>query len=281
MRRRLECPGMVYHVIQRGNNREAIFRDDADYYRYLNIMAKTKAEYDFLLLGYVLMGNHYHLLIRTGEIPLQKIIFYQNMHYSRYFNKRHSRSGHLYGSRYKALPVMDDQYLFSVLRYIHWNPCKANLCSKPNEFAWSSDSYYRNDSQGIVDVDLIYKILSANRTTGQKIYTDLMKNYEDIDYDAGELIGENEIYSDSRRGNSFRKKGGTGTVDRPLLDQILKDTGIDTDGYRLIKTGSRQRRFSEYKSHYFHNALSQGYTLEEIGKNIGISAVAVSKQVNK
>jgi len=101
-RRRVEYPGAFYHVIQRGNNRENIFLNDTDKSLYLNHLVELKKKFDFILLGYVLMDNHYHLLLQTGEDPLHKIIFRQNMYYSRYFNKEHNRSGHLYGDRYKA-----------------------------------------------------------------------------------------------------------------------------------------------------------------------------------
>ena len=74
-RKRVEFPGAFYHVIQRGNNRENIFRSDTDKRRYLNHLVELKYIFDFKLLGYVLMDNHYHLLVQTGEDPLHKITF--------------------------------------------------------------------------------------------------------------------------------------------------------------------------------------------------------------
>ena len=115
-RRRVEYPGAFYHVIQRGNNRENIFRRDADKSRYLKHLVDLKKTCDFKLFGYVLMDNHYHLLLQTMEVPLHKIVFLQNMFYSRYFNKAHTRSGHLYGDRHKASLIQDERYLFGVLR---------------------------------------------------------------------------------------------------------------------------------------------------------------------
>ncbi len=120
-RRRIEFPGAYYHVMQRGNNRERIFRKNSDKSCYLDNLAELRDNFQFQLFGYVLMDNHYHLLLRTGEEPLNKIMFRQNMFYSRYFNKAHKRSGHLYGDRYKASLIQDERYLFAVLRYIHLN----------------------------------------------------------------------------------------------------------------------------------------------------------------
>ena len=133
-RRRIEYPGAFYHAIQRGNNRENIFLSDTDKSSYLNHLIELKKKFDFILLGYVLMDNHYHLLLQTGDDPLHKIIFRQNMYYSRYFNKTHNRSGHLYGDRYKASLVQDERYAFAVLRYIHWNPVKAGITTVPEKY---------------------------------------------------------------------------------------------------------------------------------------------------
>ena len=276
-RRRVEYPGAFYHVIQRGNNRDLIFRDEADYYRYLSILTKVKAKDDFLLLGYALMGNHYHLLLRTGETPLQQIIFYQNMLYSRYFNKRHNRSGHLYDGRCKALLILDERYLFSVLRYIHWNPCKAGLCQKPQDYSWSSDSYYRDGLNGIVNIDWILNLLNPDRKKAIGEYSNLVKQFEDIDYDTGKFIGEDAGNLSVDDGIEVEVKPAAAADDRPTLDQILKGTGVGTSSFYLIKAGSRQRRFSDYKKLYYHEAIKQGYTLKEIGANIGLSAAAVAK----
>lgn len=274
-RKRIEYPGAFYHVIQRGNNREKIFHDDADHYRYLSILAKVKVQNDFVLLGYALMGNHYHLLLRTNLTPLQQIIFDQNMRYSRYFNDRHNRTGHLYGGRYKALLVLDESYLFSVLRYIHWNPCKAGLCLNPQDYAWSSDRYYRDGSEGIVDVGLILKMLNPDRQKAIREYKNLMNYDEDVDYDSGKVIGEDNNKFDI--GIDLEEKKTALKAEKPSLDQILKETGISASDFDLIKSSSRQRRFSEYKKLYYHEAIKQGYTLKEIGENIGLSAAAVSK----
>ena len=78
-RRRIEFPGAYYHVTQRGNNREWIFRKSSDKNCYLDNLVDLRDKYQFQLFGYVLMDNHYHLLLRTGEEPLHKIMFRQNM----------------------------------------------------------------------------------------------------------------------------------------------------------------------------------------------------------
>ena len=273
-RRRIEFSGACYHVIQRGNNREQIFRSTRDKKSYLNNLVSLKTSYDFLLLGYVLMDNHYHLLIRTGDDPLHKIIFRQNMFYSRYFNNSHQRSGHLYGDRYKASIIQDDHYLFSVLRYIHYNPVKAGMCQKPGQYKWSSDESYRQNNTENVDIDFILNMLSLNRNNAIKIYLNQMQEElrENEVYDKMKYIGDEDFIAKIKADHT--RKGQK--VIRKPLDDILENIGITRADIDLIKSGSRKRSLSNYKKKYVREAIAQGYSYKEIGENIKISDSAVA-----
>jgi putative transposase len=275
-RKRIEFPGACYHVVQRGNNKENIFRKVKDKESYLDNLTDLKSKYDFLLLGYALMDNHYHLLIRTGEDPLNKIIFRQNIYYSRYFNKAHNRSGHLYGDRYKASVVQDDQHLFAVLRYIHWNPVKAGICAAPEQYRWSSDKLYRNNIADPVDIDFILNIISANRKNAILQYKRQMKIEDEVSYDEIKFVGDEEFVEQFELNRSELKKG----LIRKSLDDILADTGVDIEAFKLIKSGSRKRCLSSYKKKYIKEAIEQGYSYREIGKNIKISCSAVALQID-
>src|SRR5215472_13522323 len=93
---RLEVLGGLYHVIARGNERRSIFRDDADRRRYLALIARYREKFGFQFLAYVLMNNHVHLAIETGEAPLSKVMAGLQSSYTQYFNRRHDRVGHLF-----------------------------------------------------------------------------------------------------------------------------------------------------------------------------------------
>ncbi len=269
MRRRIEFPGAFYHVTQRGNNRERIFRKDKDKKCYLDNLVELRDKYQFQLYGYVLMDNHYHLLLRAGEEPLQKIMFRQNMYYSRYFNKTHRRSGHLYGDRYKASLIQDERYLFAVLRYIHLNPVKAGLCPTPAVYKWSSDNCYRSNRRGKVDIDFILNILSPDRNIAIQEYIRLMQIEDEVNYDSYKYIGD-DTYKDKWEEKKVQE------IRKPL-DEILKETGVNADDFHLIKAGSRKRHLSSFKTAYIAEAVRQNYTYNEIGSNINISAAAVAK----
>ncbi len=275
-RKRIEYPGAFYHVMQRGNNRELIYRSDTDKSFYLSHLVESRDKFDFKLLGYVLMDNHYHLLVQTGEDPLHKIIFRQNMYYSRYFNKTHNRSGHLYGGRYKASLIQDDRYALAVLRYIHWNPVRAGITTVPEKYSWSSDICYRKNLNREINIDLLLNTINPNnRQTAIEQYIRMMRIEEDGQYDTDKIIGE-EAYVESFKDNTDGNQEAQEKQRRRPLDDILKSICETEADFELIKTGSRKRCYTPVKTRYITEAVKDGYSYAEIGKNINISDSAVA-----
>ncbi len=143
---RIEYENAVYHITARGNEGKNIFLDDEDYEKFLFYLNVVHNRYKVIVYCYVLMGNHYHLLIETPEGNLSKIMRDLNGHYTIYFNKRHKRQGHLFQGRYKAILVDKESYLIELSRYIHLNPVRAGICSQAEEYKYSSIIYYMNKS---------------------------------------------------------------------------------------------------------------------------------------
>ena len=139
---RIEYPGAVYHVICRGNNRQAIFRDDLDRKGYLEKLSLYCQDKQVDLLSYCLLSNHVHLLLETPRGNLSKLMQAFQTSYTVYFNKRHGRSGHVFEQRYKALLVDKDNYLLQVSRYIHLNPVGARIVDRAQDYRWSSYGSY-------------------------------------------------------------------------------------------------------------------------------------------
>jgi len=135
---RLQFPGGVYHVICRGNNRECIFRDDADRQRYLKLLRGYRDRWSAVIHAYVLMPNHVHLLIETPTRPLSEFMRGLNTAYTMGFNRRYRRVGHVFQGRYKSYVVEKDAYLLELTRYIHLNPVRAGLVDRPERYPWSS-----------------------------------------------------------------------------------------------------------------------------------------------
>lgn len=153
-KRRVWYPGAEYHVINRGNRKESLFKDKDDFEIYLQLLAKTKKRYPFYLLSYCLMTNHLHLQIRTIDDKLYPIIQYVHSNYSRYFNNRHNYVGHLFQGRYVAKLIEEEAHSLVTSRYIHLNPVKAKMVKSPRDYQWSSYcSMITKEQNKFVDVE--------------------------------------------------------------------------------------------------------------------------------
>src|SRR5260370_1294251 len=121
---RIERPGGRYHVTARGNERKAIYRQDADRARFLQLLAELAERFGLRVHAYVLLDNHFHLLVETPEANLSRAMQWLNVSYSVWFNRRHDRVGHLFQGRFKAVVVEDDAGWQEVARYVHLNPVR-------------------------------------------------------------------------------------------------------------------------------------------------------------
>jgi len=138
-RPRMYLPGYPYHVVQRGNNREACFLSTDNYQSYLAFLAQSLARYDTQLHAYVLMTNHVHLLLTPSTVDgISKTMKDLASRYAYALNKTHNRSGTIWEGRHKASIVQADSYLLSCYRYIELNPVAAGMITKPEEYRWSS-----------------------------------------------------------------------------------------------------------------------------------------------
>ncbi len=150
---RVEYPGAIYHVMNRGDRREAICKDEADRQRFVETLAEACAKTGWQVHAYVLMPNHFHLVVETPQPNLVAGMKWLLGTSTSRFNRRHKLFGHLFSGRYKALIVdgSGSGYLKSVCDYTHLNPARANLVAggQPlKSYAWSSWlAYLRAPSQ--------------------------------------------------------------------------------------------------------------------------------------
>ena len=136
-RPRIFAPGLLYHVIARGNQRQLTFLDDADYRAYLRRLALYRERHGVSLHAYCLMPNHVHLLARTSTVPLAKFMQGLQQSYTQWFNGAHEKVGHVFQSRYRAIVCDSDEYLATLVRYIHLNPVRAGLTPEPGFYPYS------------------------------------------------------------------------------------------------------------------------------------------------
>jgi putative transposase len=131
--------GLVYHALNRGNNRAEVFGDDADRLAFLDALAKARERYPFRLFGYCLLTNHFHLLLRPepGQ-SISRILQSLTVAHTWRHHKRHRTSGHVWQGRFKSPVIEDDTHLLVVLRYIEANPVRAKIVEDAAEHRWSS-----------------------------------------------------------------------------------------------------------------------------------------------
>lgn len=121
---RLERPGAWYHLTARGNEQRLIYREERDRVHFLELIPGWLEHFDCRLHAYVLMDNHYHLLLQTRQPNLSRAMQWLNVSYSVWFNRRHQRVGHLFQGRFKAVVVEPESWALGLSRYIHLNPVR-------------------------------------------------------------------------------------------------------------------------------------------------------------
>ena len=150
---RVQYPGAVYHIMNRGDRREAIFADDQDRQRFLDTLGGACEKTGWQIHAFCLMSNHFHLVVETPQPNLVPAMKWLLGTYTSRFNRRHKEFGHLFSGRYKAL-IVDGSgtgYLKSVCDYVHLNPARARLLSpgaRLSAFSWSSyNEYLKNPKE--------------------------------------------------------------------------------------------------------------------------------------
>ena len=131
--------GLIYHVINRGNNRQDVFHKPEDFQAFLQALSDLKARKPFALYGYCLLSNHFHLLLRpTGEASISRIVQSLLVSHTQRYHKHYRSGGHVWQGRFKSPVIQNDEHLLTVLRYIEANPLRANLVTRAEKYPWSS-----------------------------------------------------------------------------------------------------------------------------------------------
>jgi putative transposase len=232
---RVEYAGATYHLMCRGNHQEPIFKDNRDCEIFLDTLGDVIGRMGWKLHAFVLMGNHYHLLTETPEPNLVDGMRWFQGTYTQRFNSRHKVWGHLFQSRYKALPVDEGDYFSTVADYIHLNPARARCLDVDHgrlvDYKWSSFCGYARTSvrPDFLTVDRVLEGRGfTDDTSGRRRYGNYMKRRVlDIQCSGSPMEAE-EQWKAIRRGwafggDEFREKIST------LADGVMK--GKDTASY--------------------------------------------------
>jgi REP element-mobilizing transposase RayT len=139
---RIEYEGALYHLMSRGNDGQDIYLTDADRNLFLDTISEMSERFEMDIFAYVLMPGHYHLLVRSNHANLKKAMHWFGTAYTRRFNNRNLKKGHLFQGRYKSILVQNDAYLMRLSCYIHRNPLRAGIVNRLIDYKWSSYPVY-------------------------------------------------------------------------------------------------------------------------------------------
>jgi REP element-mobilizing transposase RayT len=173
---RIEFPDALFHITSRGNERRPIFRTIRDRQTFLLFLGMAAERFRWSVTAWVLMTNHFHLVVQIAEPNLSKGMQWLNSAYANWHNRVHERSGHLFQGRFKALLIDKETYFADVLRYVVLNPVRAKMCGRPEEYRWSS---YRATA-GLeaapewLDVAAVHNLFGPEGEPAQAAYRDFV-----------------------------------------------------------------------------------------------------------
>jgi putative transposase len=245
---RVELTGGVYHVVARGNERKAIFRDREDRSAYLARLAECSMRFQFRVLAYCLMSNHVHIALERGPIALSRIMLALQSFYVQRFNRRHRRVGHLFQGRYKSLLVQDERYLLALVRYIHMNPVAAGVVSRPDAFGWSSDLHYRAGvGPAWLDVGRLLDSFSRRRREAVAVYRRLMaerdsQTYEDVPDFLRAIKGEQKFANWALHAAGDSRRVSSGSTPEQIAHAIAAAENLSVERLRAPGKGFRESR---------------------------------------
>ncbi len=275
---RINFPGAIYHVISRGNSSQPIYGDDSDRLIFLDILERAFERYHLVCHAYCLMENHYHLLIETPEGNLSEGMRQINGVYTRRFNARHEKSGHLFQGRFKAKLVERESYLLEVNRYISLNPVRSGLVSDPAEYAWSS-------FPAMIGVQTAPGFLNREWILAQfdNSPDGAMRKYREFVYDGMAQNVLTEHANETILGSPRFKRNLQGILQNsmaireiPRMQRYVSRPALQNIFTSGTKTERNMRNAAIRKC-----VLDYGYSMKEVSQYLGLHYTTISKIVNQ
>ena len=293
---RIEFKGALYHILSRGNERRNIFSGDDDYKVFLGVLEEMSERFEVDIFAYVLMNNHYHLLIRTNQDNLSKSMQWLGTTYTCRFNLKHFRRGHLFQGRFKSILVQNDAYLMQLSCYIHRNPLRAGLVNRLADYRWSSYHTYAYKASHTkckwLNKDLIFS--QCNGENLYKAYREKVQKYSEEESKIFENLHHGIVFGTKGYLNKITKKHLKKESDVELfqLNRVIKNQ----DPAKLLKRAAKVIKFNLTKisqTDRIHKKDIQDrdvllyflrgtglYTNQQIGELFGLTYSAVSRRAN-
>lgn len=206
---RVSFENAFFHVFNRGVAYQQIFLDDKDYEKFLKRLVELKAKnrYDHAIYAYVLMPNHFHLLIQTKTTPISKVMTSLLTSYSMYFNRKYKRVGTLFQNRFKSILCDKDSYFLGASRYIHLNPIEGGLTRNLKDYPWSSyQELFGNSRFSLVDSLGVVRLIGETEKEKQQYHQFILEGIGKIEDISREYTFDREIEGESQFYTLSQKK---------------------------------------------------------------------------
>lgn len=281
---RIHFPGAFYHVILRGNDRQAIFFQDGDRLLWQSILVTAVTRYAASIHCYCWMTNHIHMIVQVSDIPLGATVRYAASQYARKINLREQRTGHLFERRHQALLVTEDGYLQGLVRYIHNNPVRAGLAECVDDYPWTSHGVYTGHvANNWLTTRTVLRAFGRTRRTARQGYLAFMRDAADQPLSPGLDNGaaQDELLDHAAPGivrSEISQVEGVPPTLEAIIQQHLARSGLSE---AQLTGPSRARALAKVRTNIAVAALDQGVaTVAEIARRLHRSESAISQAVS-
>jgi putative transposase len=315
---RIDAAGALHHIIVRGIERRKLFADDTDRNNFLDRIGGIIAETNTGCYAWALIPNHFHLLLRTGKVPIATVMRRLLTGHAGYFNKRHRRSGHLFQNRYKSILCQEDTYLLELVRYVHLNPLRARLIKDFNllkAYPYCGHSTLMGKvKREWQDIEWVLKLFDQRVRVARRRYHEFVENGLSMgrreDLTGGGLIrsmGGWEAVKSMRKAKAFEKSDERILGDGDFVDQVLsiaqeqmeRKNILISKGYNLEmiadrvcslmelelseiwKTGKSRRRVAARSLLCYWAVRELGISMTELSRRLSLSPSGVSQSVTR
>lgn len=249
---RIIAADTIYHIIQRGNNRKFIYEDIEDKREFFELLKDASTRFDFTILYYVLMDNHYHLLVESSETPIWQGVQNLNLRYSKYFNKKYVRTGTIYEGRYSAQVVRGASYFYQVIKYLAMNPVTAGLVKSPEDYYWSAHREIVKGKSRIVNRARLLSFFPGTEGQALKAYTETVED--------GILI---KPMANLHLNPEMRKD--------QLFNYVITSLGISEANLRIMVRGDRDAGIAEIRKDFIWACRKAGISINDIADYLSYS----------
>lgn len=260
----LDLENSYYHVYNRGVNKQNIFLDSFDRFYFIKLCRLSIEKFELTIHGFCLMNNHYHLLIHTKQANLSKVMKYIGESYAKYYTQKYKdlkKSGHVFMGRYGRKVIDTDEYLKTVLTYIHLNPVKDSFCKHPGEYQWSSYNSYlkQKDLFNFTNINQVKQYFQPYLDNDHPIIYNHIMNTKDLEFRTKKIINS-EIMKEHLREykldeSTFKKLYTYCLLEWTELDSKDLEAELKMTSANIRKIKSNLRFELEENNHLLQNLI--------------------------